>query len=377
MIWQILTGVYPPARGGVSDYTRCVARGLAAAGDEVHVWAPCLTGLASEDAPVALHRIADRFGPLTLPRLGSMIAQAGGGRILVQYEPQAFGWRGMNLPFCAWLAARRGRGPATVMFHEIMFPISLDQPWPQNLRGRVNRTMAALVARAAARIFVSTPYWSEVLRSQVGVARDIEWLPLPSTIPAVHDEAVVLGLRRRLMPAGGLLIGHFSTYPATTRRLLAELLPRILAARKNLAVVLMGTGSHEFRVTLQKLPRALHVRIYSTGYLHAADASAHLSGCDLMLQPYADGACARRTTLVAALAHGRPILSNRGAATEALWHQSDALALVDDNTDALAHRLLELLDDPVARARYGANAAVVYRSRFALEHTIGPLRASL
>jgi len=38
--WAILTGEYPPQPGGVSDYTRLVAEGLAVGGDEVHVWAP-------------------------------------------------------------------------------------------------------------------------------------------------------------------------------------------------------------------------------------------------------------------------------------------------------------------------------------------------
>ena len=38
--WHIITGEYPPQPGGVSDYTRLVAEGLAAAGDAVTVWAP-------------------------------------------------------------------------------------------------------------------------------------------------------------------------------------------------------------------------------------------------------------------------------------------------------------------------------------------------
>ena len=38
--WVLITGEYPPAPGGVSDYSSMVARGLAEAGDEVHVWAP-------------------------------------------------------------------------------------------------------------------------------------------------------------------------------------------------------------------------------------------------------------------------------------------------------------------------------------------------
>jgi hypothetical protein len=38
--WHILTGEYPPQPGGVSDYTRQLARALVDAGDSVEVWAP-------------------------------------------------------------------------------------------------------------------------------------------------------------------------------------------------------------------------------------------------------------------------------------------------------------------------------------------------
>jgi glycosyltransferase involved in cell wall biosynthesis len=213
-----------------------------------------------------------------------------------------------------------------------------------------------------------------VLRTRVAVTREATWLPLPSTIPIAHDEGAVLAVRRRCVPVDGALVRHFSTYPATTCGLLADVLPRVLIARGDLAIVLLGASSHEFRATLAGLPPELSARIRATGYLAASDLSAHLSACDLMLQPYADGACARRTTLIAALAHARPILSTRGPATESLWEQSRALALADDDAATLARRMLELLDDLPARAGYGAAAAALYRSRFALEHTIGPLR---
>ena len=39
-VWHIVTSEYPPDVGGVSDYTRQVAEGLARMGDEVHVWCP-------------------------------------------------------------------------------------------------------------------------------------------------------------------------------------------------------------------------------------------------------------------------------------------------------------------------------------------------
>src|SRR5260370_24556491 len=94
--WAIRTGEYPPQPGGVSVYTRQAARGLAEAGDEVHVWAPASAGEAATDAGVQVHRLPDRFGSRGLRRLAAELnALPGDARILVQYVPQAFGWKAM------------------------------------------------------------------------------------------------------------------------------------------------------------------------------------------------------------------------------------------------------------------------------------------
>ena len=84
--WQIITGEYPPQPGGVSDYTRIVANGLASAGDSVVVWAPPLTGGASRphashlpggatdgppDPGIEVRRLPDRFGARSLRLLSA------------------------------------------------------------------------------------------------------------------------------------------------------------------------------------------------------------------------------------------------------------------------------------------------------------------
>src|SRR5262245_19583227 len=103
MRWDILTGEYPPTPGGVSRYTSQVAEGLSRRGDEVHVWTPC--GLEPMEVPggVALHSLPDKFGPRALRVLNSALRpRRANRRILVQYVPHAFGWKAMNVPFCAW-----------------------------------------------------------------------------------------------------------------------------------------------------------------------------------------------------------------------------------------------------------------------------------
>src|SRR5262249_49065983 len=92
--WHIVTGEYPPQAGGVSDYTRLVARGLALAGDCVDVWAPPCDSESPEcDSGVTVRRLPDHYGPRSLRVLNRELdVLPGPRRLLVQYVPHAFGW---------------------------------------------------------------------------------------------------------------------------------------------------------------------------------------------------------------------------------------------------------------------------------------------
>ena len=50
-------------------------------------------------------------------------------------------------------------------------------------------------------------------------------------------------------------------------------------------------------------------RLHWTGFLSDAHVSAHLQAADMLVMPYKDGASLRRGTLMAALAHGRPLIT--------------------------------------------------------------------
>jgi glycosyltransferase involved in cell wall biosynthesis len=94
-----------------------------------------------------------------------------------------------------------------------------------------------------------------------------------------------------------------------------------------------------------------------------------------MLQLYPDGACARRTTLIAAIAHGRPVVSTAGRATESLWAQSGAIAIAEAADEAaIPEIIVKLIGDPDLRARYANAAIALYRDRFELRHTMAMLR---
>ncbi len=118
--WNIITGEYPPQPGGVSDYTRLVADALAAAGDEVCVYAPPAAATDLSQPPnLRVYRLADHFGRRGLKELAQVSERDRTARMLVEYVPHAFGMKAMNVPLCLMLLRRRNSSNITVMFHEV------------------------------------------------------------------------------------------------------------------------------------------------------------------------------------------------------------------------------------------------------------------
>lgn len=369
--WHLITGEYPPKIGGVGDYSQLVARGLAAAGDNVHVWTSAAPGCDTDDTKITVHRLPGHFGYRALAMLDRSIGQSAEDRLLVQYVPHAFGFKAMNLPFCAWLFKRR-RAQNVVMFHEVLFPMSLRQPLRHNLIGAINRIMALLAARSAQSLFVASWEWERLLRRYVR-DRPITWLPVPSNIPVVDDPAECAERRRRYIIRDGPLVGHFGTYGAAIVQMLNTMLPRILVETPDACALLIGVNSLGFRQRFIREHPELAARVHATGELAARQLSLDLSACDIMVQPYPDGVSARRGSIMAALAHGRAVATTRGVATEPLWEESGALSLSTDAGEvAKAVRLI--LSDHDVRTRLGNAGRELYAKKFDLGHTITALR---
>jgi glycosyltransferase involved in cell wall biosynthesis len=373
LTWALVTGEYPFQPGGVSDYTRLVAQGLDRAGDSVHVFAPA-TEASAEDPGIPVHRLEDRFSQRALRSLGSALdSLPRGTRLLVQYVPHAFGWKGMNLMFCAWLHARRE--PLWVMFHEVAFPMTSEQPFKHNVLGAVNRIMAFIVARAAERIFVSIPAWEPLLRAFASPKVPVTWLPVPSMFPAGADPVRAASLRARLAHGSSFLLGHFGTFGESIAPLLAAILPPLLADARRSAL-LSGRGGEAFAASLIRSHPALAGRVIATGALAAADVPAYLGACDLLIQPYPDGVSSRRTTVMAGLAAGVPTVTNEGPLSEPIWRETGAVCLVPAPTpEAFSDEVSRLLGDCGALKALGEAGARVYAVRFSLERTIETLRA--
>jgi len=380
--WHIITGEYPPHPGGVSDYTRLVAHGLADAGDRVIVWAPpCPRNRGQEPAVsdgssaashVDVHRLPNHFGLASLQLLSRELDRRPAPRhLLVQYVPHAFGWKGGNVAFCAWLRSRT-HDSIWVMFHEVAFPFGVDESFAHNALAGVNRLMAALVGGAAERAFVSIPAWQPQVRRLLG-ERPVQWTPVPSSVPVAAEGCETARIRARYA-CGSPLVGHFGTYGRSIRALLEPALCAIVR-RTRAQILLLGRNSDRLADDVQSQHPELKGRVIGAGPLPGDVLSHHIAACDVMVQPYPDGISARRTSAMAALAHGRAMVTTTGWLTESLWEDTGAVSLVPvDAPEAVAQAVADLLDDPAAREALSAKARAIYIDRFDIAHTIRALR---
>jgi glycosyltransferase involved in cell wall biosynthesis len=377
-VWHIITCEYPPQTGGVSDYTYNVASALAAKGDQVHVWCPSTPGSPLPASGVVAHTELGGFSAADLRRAGEQMDQfPSPRRILLQWVPHGYGYRSMNIKFCWWLydRVRRHGDRLEIMAHEAYLNFRASSP-RQSAAAAVHRVMTLLLMRAAERVWVSVPQWETCLRPYAfGKKLPFDWLPVPSNVAITDDPAGVEAIRRRY--AGkGVLIGHFGTFGWPITASLEPILSALGSEPVAQTVLLIGRGSEEFRRALiQKEPR-LESLTQSTGKLGVEDVSRHLAACDLLIQPYPDGVSGRRSSFMAGISHGKPVVTTLGQGSEDCWTSTGAVLLAPTgDVPAFLNLVRRLRDDAEERSRLGQAARQLYQERFELKCTISKLRS--
>ena len=366
---HIITGEYPPDDGGVAGHTAVIAAALARCGELVHVWCPGKSG-TSDDGGVTVHRELGDLGAADLERAST--ALDGSRRLLIQWVPHAFGHRSLNVAFSRWLLRRRRLGDEIdVIVHEPFLPFvgSLK------LKGAaaVHRLMTAWVLRSAARVWITIPAWRSYLRPYAP-KRDLgfEWLPVPSTIPVNHPAAA-----QAETPSGRLLIGSLPTGERYAEDVLRETIVPLLASNPLLRLALIGRRSEAARDGLLGAAASLEDRILATGPVDLARLSRSVAACDVAVQPYADGICGRRTSAMAFLAHGRPLVTTDGRFTESLWRQS-AVALVPAAMPQGFRVSIEtLIENEHERERLARAGQELYAARFDVRHAAAALHQAV
>ena len=154
---------------------------------------------------------------------------------------------------------------------------------------------------------------------------------------------------------------------------MVALLRRVPEAR----FLLLGRGGPDFAAS-----SALHFpdiasRVTAPGPLEAASVATHLAACDVLVQPYPDGISGRRTSAMAGLALGRPIVTTAGSLTEPEWATSNAVLMSPvGGTEALAEAAIRLLSAGSERDALGDRGGAWYRAHFSMARTVESLLKS-
>jgi glycosyltransferase involved in cell wall biosynthesis len=388
--WCVVTCEYPPLDGGVSDHTFHLVATLAAQGDVVDVWCPPAPaqpdGAEPPSAPeipgVTVRVLPSHFGPRAIRLLRRELRTLPADtRVLVQWVPTAFGWRMMNLPFALMLFGLPGRR-LDLFVHEVGWDVGRETA-RRALAGIVHRVMTFCAARSARRVHVTIPAWRQRL-SLLGaraLPKDEEatWIPVASNVPDHADERRVKELRRALLARTHqqrVLVGHFGAFGRFHMALMPHVVARILDEAHDRTFVLVGRGGEALRDYIAKERPELAARIVATGGLAPEDVSTYLAACDVLVQPFEDGASTRRSSLMAGVALGRPPIANRGRGTEDVWSSERAIHLTDSHAPhAFAGAVTKLLADANLRELLADNARRLHAGRFAMVHAVAALRA--
>jgi glycosyltransferase involved in cell wall biosynthesis len=95
-----------------------------------------------------------------------------------------------------------------------------------------------------------------------------------------------------------------------------------------------------------------------TDYVDGQEVSANFWASDICVLPYRDGVSFRRGTLMAALAHGLPIVSTYPRVEVAEIMEDENMALVpSDDIEALVGKIAQLAASPSLRRRLARGAA--------------------
>jgi len=358
-----LTPEFPPGRGGVSDHSAAMVRELRALGHEVLVCVkPHVTGFDRLDAELA------RFEPEA---------------VVVAFVPLGFAPRtgGIAPAFLRWCIRLRGQPKVRkiLLAHEVSLPVA--KHWQRRqlklaLLGAMHMAQFEIAARCFdAVVFsheASRALWAARLPSR---REQLHTLRICSSIPLIDcsDPRTELEGAGYSVPAKTIFFfgtGHESILFDYLEAALVEL----VKAAPEAQLVIVGMDLAKLRRLCPSLAD-FGAKVQALGFVEARYVSLWLQVAELVLAPLADGVSARKTTVVAALQHGRAVVTTAGSDTRSDIAWSEICVLASLNRESFAADAVACFRDSYRRSQLGKAARSEYEAHAAAEVTAAQLDA--
>ncbi len=356
----LISGEYPPDRGGVGDFTARLGRALAQLGHQVHV---ITSRSASEDisdgtGQVSVHRVVRNWGWGCWTQVLAAAEELNLDVLDIQYQAAAYG---MHLAINV-VPPPITRPPVVVTFHDLKVPYLFPKAGP------VRWWVVRMLARRADGVIVTNR--EDYLRLEDEIApHKLNTIPIGSNIdpvpPAGYDRDPERS-RWGINP-DDLLLGYFGFLNESKGG--EELVQALnLLVQRGMPAHLLKIGGRAgtsdptnlaYAERIDRLIAELDLadRVHWTGYLSPTQVSAALLATDVCVLPYRDGVSLRRGSLLACLAHGRAIVTTRPSVPLAWIRNGENMLLVEAGaSSALAQAVIRLADDSRMRARLESGA---------------------
>ena len=278
--------------------------------------------------------------------------------VVLQYMPFSFARWG----FAPWLPlfflamrVRARRPTLAVMVHEPYVPMNSWRWVPMSLWQRFQLELLRLAADV---VFTSIEPWAIRFGKQFP-NRPVHHLPVGSNFPDARAERSQERKRMEIDDDTFVVVAMGRDHPSWLGEYVVEAVNLIAASKRS--VVLLSLGA-DTPVLSGLKPE---VTLCATGYLDALNVSRKLAASDLFLAPLIDGVSTRRTTVMAALQHGLPVVGTVGPLTDSMLRKEPGLRLsVVGDVDQFAGTAAHMADDASALTDAGAAARQLYESQF-------------
>jgi glycosyltransferase involved in cell wall biosynthesis len=368
----LITGEYPPMEGGVGAFTRELARAMSAHGHTIHV----ITGRGAVPASVSrtwrdlrepvdagfarLHPRINRWRYRSLATIADIALRYDLDVLNVQYQAAAFNMRSPAINLLPW--RMKGVLKTVVTFHDLKVPYLFPKAGP------IREAMIRFMARQAHGVIATNRGDFQALEVLLPRASNLAKIPIGSNIPAnpvrpSGSNAIRSGLG---LDEGDRLLGYFGFLNPSKG---ADTLLTALSELESHFHLLFIGGQHGssdpannqlFSQTVGQMIASLGLegRVHWTRFMSEEAVSDHLHAVDMMVMPYRDGASLRRGTMMAALAHGRPVVTTEPSSpTPELVHGHNVHFVPPANARLLAEAIRLLSRDTDYRARLAQGAA--------------------
>jgi glycosyltransferase involved in cell wall biosynthesis len=365
----LVTGEFPPLEGGVGAFTQELARAFYHAGNEVHIITsrkarPKGTELSfrTRNDPLDLKyaQLHPRINRWRWPSLATIVDIALRHEleiINIQYQAAAYNMNSPAINLLPWRS--KGVVKTVVTFHDLRVPYLFPKA------GSLRESAVRFMARQAHGVITTNAGDYHSLTAEIG--SPVAQIPIGSNIKAYMPNHIEVAEAREQLKLGEeeFLLGYFGFLNESKGA--DKLLRALSTLNEHTHLVFIGGQIGVSDPTNVAYLEQMHglvaelglsERVHWTGFLSETRVSSFLHAADLLVMPYRDGASLRRGTLMAVLAHARPLITTSPSEpTPELVHGENVWLVPPGEVASLSEAVQLLAADSDLRRQLGAHAA--------------------